>query len=83
MKILHIGKYYPPHMGGIKIYFQQLVLHQSKVMDVAAIVASDLRRTQVKVLDGAEITRVTSLSKSHTHIMQSSCYEVRCDSGMN
>ena len=71
MRALHVGKYYPPHMGGIEIYFQQLVLHQSKVMEVAAIVASDLRRTQVKILDGAEITRVTSLSKSHTHIMHS------------
>jgi rhamnosyl/mannosyltransferase len=61
MKILHIGKYYPPHMGGIEIYFQQLIMHQSKVMDVAAIVASDLRRTQVEFLDGAKITRVASL----------------------
>jgi rhamnosyl/mannosyltransferase len=48
-------------MGGIEIYFQQLVIHQSKVMDVAAIVASDLRRTQVEFLDGAKITRVASL----------------------
>ncbi len=61
MKVLHVGKYYPPHMGGMEIYLQQLVLHQSKVMDVAAIVASDLRRTQVEFLDGAKIARVASL----------------------
>lgn len=60
-KVLYIGKYYPPHMGGIEIYLQQLVLHQSKVMDVAAIVANDLRRTKVEFLDGAKITRVASL----------------------
>lgn len=48
-------------MGGIEIYFQQLVMHQSKVMDVAAIVANDLHRSQVEFLDGAKITRVASL----------------------
>ncbi len=58
-------------------------LHQSKVVGVAVFVANDLRRMQMKVMDAAEITRVTSLPKSHTHIMQLSCYEVWCDSGMN
>jgi len=48
-------------MGGIEIYLQQLLLHQSKMMDVAAIVANDIRRTQVEFLDGAKITRVASL----------------------
>lgn len=60
MKVLHVGKYYPPHMGGMEIYLQQLVLHQAKVMDVAAIVASDLPRTRVEFLDGAKVIRVAS-----------------------
>lgn len=59
-RVLHVGKYYPPHMGGVEIYSQQLVLHQSKTMEVAAIVANDGRRTQVEFLDGAKITRVAS-----------------------
>lgn len=60
-RVLHVGKYYPPHMGGVEIYSQQLVLHQSKTMEVAAIVANDGRQTQVECLDGAKITRVASL----------------------
>lgn len=59
-RVLHVGKYYPPHMGGMEIYLRQLVLHQSKVMDVEAIVANDLRRTQVEVVDGAEIARIAT-----------------------
>ena len=59
--VLHLGKYYPPHMGGMEIYLQHLVSGQSQVMEVSAIVANDLRRTQVELLDGAEITRVASL----------------------
>jgi glycosyltransferase involved in cell wall biosynthesis len=56
-KVLHVGKFYPPHMGGMEVYLQQLVSGQSKVMDVAAVVASDLRSTQVESVDGAKIVR--------------------------
>jgi glycosyltransferase involved in cell wall biosynthesis len=56
-KVLHIGKFYPPHMGGMEVYLQQLVSGQSKVMDVAAVVASDLRSTQLEFVDGAKIVR--------------------------
>jgi glycosyltransferase involved in cell wall biosynthesis len=59
--VLHLGKYYPPHMGGMEVYLQQLVSGQSKVMDVAVIVANDLRRTQIEVVDGVKISRVLSL----------------------
>lgn len=60
-RVLHLGKYYPPHLGGMEVYLQQLVSHQAKVMDVAAIVTNDLRHTQVEFRDGAKITRVASL----------------------
>jgi glycosyltransferase involved in cell wall biosynthesis len=58
--LLHLGKYYPPHMGGMEIHLQQLIRGQSTTIDVAAIVAGDARRTQVESLDGAKITRVAS-----------------------
>lgn len=59
--ILHLGKYYPPHMGGIEIYLQQLVSHQTRLMNVAVVVANDLRCTQIEEVDGARISRVSSL----------------------
>jgi glycosyltransferase involved in cell wall biosynthesis len=60
MKVLHVGKFYPPHMGGMEIYLQQLVSYQSSLMDVEALVANDLARTQVERIDGGLITRVAS-----------------------
>jgi glycosyltransferase involved in cell wall biosynthesis len=58
IKILHIGKYYPPHMGGIEIYLQQLVSRQSQTLDVSVVVANDSGRTESELRDGARITRV-------------------------
>ena len=59
--VLHLGKYYPPHAGGMEIYLQQLVSQQAKLMNVAVIVANDLRCTQIEDVDGAKISRVSSL----------------------
>ncbi len=58
--VLHLGKFYPPHMGGMEIYLRQLVVGQSSLMDVAAIVANDRRRTQVEYIDGAKIVRAAT-----------------------
>jgi len=60
-RVLHLGKFYPPHMGGIEVYLQNLVARQSGVMDVDVLVANDRRRTDFDVLDGARICRVGSL----------------------
>ena len=59
--VLHLGKYYPPHMGGMETYLQQLIRGQSATIDVAAVVANDERHTKIEALDGARITRVGSL----------------------
>lgn len=59
--ILHLGKYYPPHMGGMEIYLKQLVSQQAKLTNVAVIVANDRPFTQIETVDGAKISRVTSL----------------------
>jgi glycosyltransferase involved in cell wall biosynthesis len=58
--VLHLGKYYPPHKGGMEIYLKQLIRGQSPTIDVAAIVANDTRHTQEEFIDGAKITRVAS-----------------------
>lgn len=58
--VLHLGKYYPPHMGGMETYLQQLIREQSAAISVSAVVANDKRHTKIEALDGAEITRVGS-----------------------
>jgi len=61
MKVLHLGKFYPPHKGGMEIHLQQLVVYQSNLMDVEAIVANDKAHTHAERIDGSLITRVASL----------------------
>ena len=58
--ILHIGKYYPPHVGGMETHLQYLVSHQSSLLSVEVVVANDRSVTQTEVVDGARITRVAS-----------------------
>jgi glycosyltransferase involved in cell wall biosynthesis len=58
--ILHIGKYYPPHVGGIETHLQYLVSHQSPLLPVEVVVANDQAVTQTEAVDGAELTRVAS-----------------------
>jgi hypothetical protein len=41
-KVRHLGKFYPPPMGGMEVYLQQLVFGQSKMMEVAALTDNDL-----------------------------------------
>jgi glycosyltransferase involved in cell wall biosynthesis len=59
--VLHIGKFYPPHTGGMETHLRSLVSHQSAHMSVEVVVASDRGVTQSEILDGARITRVASL----------------------
>lgn len=58
--VLHVGKYYPPHMGGIETHLKQLVSHQSSSMAVEVLVANDGPTTRTELVDGAKIVRVAT-----------------------
>jgi len=58
--ILHIGKYYPPHLGGMETHVRDLVSHQSAETRVEVVVAGDAPVTKTEVLDGARVTRVAA-----------------------
>jgi len=58
--VLHVGKYYPPHMGGIETHLKALVSYQSATMSVRVVVSNDHPVTRTEILDGASITRVAS-----------------------
>lgn len=59
--IVHIGKYYTPHMGGMETHVRDLVSGLSASENVRVIVAGDSIRRHVDHLDGAIITRVPTL----------------------
>jgi glycosyltransferase involved in cell wall biosynthesis len=59
--IVHIGKYYPPHIGGMETHIRDIVSGLSSSEDVRVIVAGDTIRRRIDRIDGAIITRVPTL----------------------
>lgn len=58
MKVLQIGNYYPPHIGGIENHLQSLCGELRKKTEVEVIVANDRRTTVNEVVDGVRVSRV-------------------------
>ncbi|MGB2667137.1 MAG: hypothetical protein WAK48_24265, partial [Candidatus Acidiferrum sp.] len=60
LSVLHIGKFYPPHRGGVETHLHHLVSYQTSRMSVEVVVANDRAATETEMIDGAKITRVAS-----------------------
>src|SRR4029077_19924760 len=58
LKVLHVGKYYPPYMGGIETHLQALSRELAKIVDLRVIVSNDQRGTTSEVADGVNLLRV-------------------------
>src|SRR5882724_13415274 len=63
MRVLHIGKYFAPHRGGIETHLQVLSTSLRQTIDVDLLVAGDSRITERSLIDGIPITRAGSLFK--------------------
>ena len=57
-RVLHLGKYYPPHLGGMETHVQALVKGMCGNYSIEVLVANDHPRKLVEHLDGATIRRV-------------------------
>jgi len=58
LKVLHVGKYYPPHMGGIETHMQALCSELRNLVDLRVVVASSDDSATEEVLDGVAVSRV-------------------------
>lgn len=58
LKVLHIGKFYPPHMGGMETHLEALANEQSKFADIEILVAGDSIDCYRSWENGIGITRV-------------------------
>ncbi len=58
--ILHVGKFYPPHPGGMETHLRSLVGYQSRHARVEVLVSNSGGRTETESLDGARITRLAT-----------------------
>jgi glycosyltransferase involved in cell wall biosynthesis len=59
--ILHIGKFYPPHDGGMETHVRDLAVRQIVAADVNVIVANGARRNESALLEGVAVTRVARM----------------------
>lgn len=60
--ILHIGKFYPPHKGGIETHLRDLAIRQARSDRVRVIVASSTARREVFEMEGVRVTRLAKLA---------------------
>jgi glycosyltransferase involved in cell wall biosynthesis len=61
LRVLHVGKYYPPYRGGMESHLEVLSGELRTMVDLKVIVANDERRTMKEVSDGVDVTRVGKL----------------------
>jgi glycosyltransferase involved in cell wall biosynthesis len=60
VSVLHIGKYYPPHPGGMETHVRDLAVRQASVCSVRVIVANKNHRSEVSEIEGVAVERVGS-----------------------
>ncbi len=60
--VTHVGKFYPPHMGGMETHLQTLSNELRRSLVVKVIVANETRDLCQEVVDGVEVTRLANLA---------------------
>jgi glycosyltransferase involved in cell wall biosynthesis len=60
LRIVQVGKYYPPHVGGIETHLQALCGGLKTSLDVQVFVANDGRRDEDALVDGVAVHRLGS-----------------------
>jgi glycosyltransferase involved in cell wall biosynthesis len=60
LRVLQIGKFYPPHRGGIESHLKCLCNELRDKIDLQVVVANDNSRTRNDVVDGVTVARLGS-----------------------
>ncbi len=60
LKVLHVGKFYPPHMGGIETHLQALCGELRHFVDLEVVVANDGNRSEEGTMHGVPLCRVAT-----------------------
>lgn len=61
LRVLHVGKYYPPYRGGMESHLEILSNELNRLVDLEVIVANTSWRTANEIVDGVKVTRVGKL----------------------
>lgn len=63
LRVLHVGKFYPPCIGGIETHLRTLCAELKSAVDLDVVVANDGPRTMRSVVDGVNLTRLGTVLK--------------------
>ncbi len=63
LRVLQVGKYYPPHCGGMETHLHALCERLKEQMHVEVLVSNEGKRTCEEVIDEIKVTRVGTLAK--------------------
>jgi glycosyltransferase involved in cell wall biosynthesis len=78
LKVLQVGKFYPPHMGGIETHLEALCGALRNTHDLRVIVASDNHNAGEETLEGVSVTRVpTKLTLASTPLCPGMIAKIR------
>lgn len=58
MKVLQVGKYYPPYRGGMESHLQDLCQELKRHIDLEVLVSNDQAEEQREELEGIAVTRL-------------------------
>ncbi len=60
-RVLQVGKYYPPHRGGMESHLEDLCGQLKKAVDLEVLVANDAFGTSEQLIKDVKVTRVGKL----------------------
>lgn len=58
LKVLHVGKFYPPHAGGMESHLELLCRTTKDKVDLTVVVSADGPRTTHETIGGVPVTRI-------------------------
>src|SRR5690349_2470703 len=61
LRVLQVGKFYPPHKGGMESHLHALCGQLRGRVEVEVLVSSDTRETTEEILDSVKVTRAGTL----------------------
>jgi glycosyltransferase involved in cell wall biosynthesis len=65
LKVLHVGKFYPPHPGGMESHLQTLCEELSRSIEVQVLVANERWRSERSVQGRVELVRLATVLRLH------------------
>ncbi|HEX6748117.1 MAG TPA: glycosyltransferase [Longimicrobium sp.] len=78
MRVLHVGKFYPPHAGGMESHLELLCRMTKADVDLQVLVSADDPHTVHELVDGIPVTRVgTKLTLASASLNPGMAREIR------